>query len=1431
MQGPQSKVALFSTRFEDDDNDDGGDNDDGNEDEESKIRRGDGMGRCNDSAYRSPNNDSRDRCVSTDVPPNTDTVRRSPFRPDRRGEGRVISTNTRRRRFRNPCSRDEGYDGGSDGGALLASGCDLEVVVPRAALKVPATVDPRPRDPEPPPEEAIKVCEGDAGDSRAMQVRTTREALDTGRVRISSRVVAQDPITVDAARSRAAGPVEKVPWSSLLLDAVAPGDLPQGAALFYSLDREEISAARIGNIIDAVAREKKVINFVVWVNHHWVASQLVPGSSWRIFDSSRDGRNEDRIRTWAKDIGLPIPSFPAIPQQRSHSLECGIFTFLMMWKLNQGSHIPELRFLPSSLRPRWPSLKPLIHLMRDPAHAAQVGWQILRGHYSASEKVVWKVSGGEGPYRANQHLRVRWHWLGKPEEVFKDRAFVESCGGTERRTTYRLQFEPLSQLGGANRFFMLPQPHGSNVVVLHHQIDNDPVPIKPVSEAHSDLDSHEEEMSEEEHHRFYESFVRDTRVETYREPSNTASTGLRPLTVGEFLKARIKPLDEARDTCPALVWTAMISETRRGHIKELKALREYVQALPLQHPLDMAIARYAEKARDSRKLAWSSVSRIIQSLIGAFAVFPNYATGEDEEFPPIFINKWPGIRDSLKTAKRLSNTVGVREPVAATPSQVTEAFEFLSEHDRVFLQVCWLTSQRPGDVVHVRSEHVSLMEDHSVIRFAEGKNHAATDQYAIHCVVPTDWAPGWRCLLAIKRKFLFEVPTKSARFSLMRRVREALRRTKGGEKLEMKSLRRGSLQTMAENGCSVAELLKFSRHQDAKTLRRYLSYDAVADAENQRALEHTRILAGGPVTVTKLESWCAIEADGDVSFGALPKPRSKRYRSDYRYHIKDVQPINLDAVSKLAAGASEGVRKDWEDTRKFLEDASRYSGVPCGPPLRSRIRRKMVQQLLDVDQIQELSVAQTRNYCVVFVIPEDEKLRWRIIKHPKAINDALHDIVEELAVSKTNATRRAARFAVLDHPGCLEFDFAGYFDQFPLSEEVSHHFVFYDGRKRYAPKRLLMGASFSVAIATAATRVLTDGIGEGMDVAVSHQIDNVRLAGNEKDCRIVARRFLDRCSQAGVTLNDVDVEPLHGHTNDFMGDEVDFRTKSIRCRAKQQSRLTVWMAKVREKSATFRDWFACYGTAAYMAEALGITPAQHYQVRLFVRLMARALSRSPLLWNEPMPFPPPWKAWQAFMKLVQQNIPATLALHPSSSAKLFVDASRYGVGALCLGPDSERAFMRPREWTMKEREDWSLGLSTVAEPRALVEAVRWAAQLFPQCTVEVYSDHQPFVEAFWRGGSFSPGYNDALLTLGELNVPLVLYHVAGESMPADGMSRGVSEAPTALDWQNAAKWVEAAALSSLRYYRIIGGGIGARTFSSGGARHPHTHKAHSVSMP
>ena len=1248
---------------------------------------------------------------------------------------------------------------------------------------------------------------------RTWSETATKEALKAGNVSISEEFTAPGPITVKWCANRA-GPVEKIPWSSDLLDSVALGDISGGSALFYALSRGRLSAASMANIIDKAASGKSRINFIVWVNYHWVATQLQPGVSWKVYDSSRNRKNEVQIRQWAEDIGLPIPTFPAIPQQREWSDECGIFAFLMMHQLMKKKVIPELRPLPPRLQPRRPSLKKLITMMQDIPKAASVGWSILQNHYRECDRVVWTVGGeGENIYPTGTHLRVHWHWTGKPEVVYDERALVVDKYGTTRRTIHVLNFEAVSELSGSNR--ILPLPADSNVTIVSHEIDDRPAPAMNESDGNAGVDDEGEDAEEEEeHHRFYEEFLTETKVETFHSPDSRASTGLRPITVGEFLKAKIRPLEDARASCPTLVWTAMVTETRRGHIKELMLVQEFAKTLPANHPLDTAIARYAKHARDTRNLAWSSVSRILQSLIGAFAVFPNYATGDQEEFPPIFINRWPGIRDSLKTAKRLTNVVGTREPVAATARHVTEALHFVDEPERVFLQMCWLTSQRPGDVVHVRTDHVKLLEGKAVIRFAEGKNHASTDQYAIHCVVPEQWLPAWRKQLAKRRKFVFDVPSKTARTRLMRNVREALRKSTGGKRLEMKSLRRGSLQTMAENGASVAELLKFSRHQDAKTLRRYLAFDEVADAENQGAMEHTRVLGGGFIgqDVVQPEPWCTITPDGDVFFGAPPKPRSVIDRSKFKYHIKDVPPIDLEEMSKLAALSSEAVQKDWEEARHFLEDPSIYQCAPKGHPLKSRVRKKMIKQLRKVGQIREVRAVDAKNFCVVFVIPEDEKVRWRIIKHPEAINLALEEIVDELKISKTNATRRTARVPVIDYPGCIEFDFAGYFDQFILSDAVADHFVFQGGDKYYAPRRLPMGVSFAVAVATAATRVLTHGIDEGLDVAVSHQIDNVRIAGTKEHCELVADRFLNRCHQAGVTLNDFNREKMYSTTNDFMGDEVNFASKTIKCRKKQQDRLAAWLKKLKEPTATFRDWFASYGTASYMAEALGVTPAQHQKVRLFMRDLARAVSRSPLLWDEQMPFSPPWAALSNFFDKIRSNRPARLVAHPSEVVSVFVDASDWGYGALYCGPDGEAKSIH-HKWTAEERVVWSFEKSTVAEPRAINEVTRWAQKDYPDASIHVFTDHQPFVDAFWRCGSFSPGYNDALLELGATGAPVVLQHIAGKSMPADGLSRGLRTVPTPEEWSSAANWVKECALSTRRYYRILGGGTGARTFS------------------
>ena len=1261
----------------------------------------------------------------------------------------------------------------------------------------------------------LRVLGGRASDTSLI----TADALLDGKVTAVRKT--HFPSTGRRARTRRVRAVEKLPWSSDLLDKIAPGDIPQGAALFHSLSSGNIGAATVASIIEEAAVGKSSINFIVWVNRHWVATCLVPGASWKIYDSSRNSTNERTIRQWSEAIGLPIPTFPGVPQQRRFSEECGIFTFLNMHRLCRGLHIPKLRPLPQQLLPKPPSMKRLTSLLTDLKNAAEVGWKILNDYHATCDNVQWSTGGGL-EYDIGTHLRVCWHWMGKPDEVFDERAIVSRQYGTKRSTTHVLTFEASSDLSGGNQIFTLPPPSGSNVVVLQHEVDTSP---RATEDSDNDPEAPESDPeAEEEHHRFYEDFLRETRMETYGDPDSKASTGIRPITVDEFRSARIRDLGDAREVCPTLVWTAMVTDTRKGHIKELKGLQEFSTTLPKHTPLDYAIALYAEDARRTRDLSWSTVSRILQSLIGAFAVFPNYATGESEEFPPILISRWPGVRDSLKTAKRLSNVMGVKEPIAATAAQVAEAMGFLELHDKVFLQVCWLTSQRPGDVVHVRPCHVRLIEDKAVIRFAEGKNHAATDPYAIHCVIPQPWLPEWKKLMEKKRKYVFEVASKSARASLMTRLRLALRRTAGGKELEMKSLRRGSLQIMATNGASVAELLKFSRHQDAKTLRRYLSYDSVADAENQRALEHTRILGGGlstkgalhEVEVVRPEPWCSIRKDGDVVFGPPPKPRITKDRSGYRYHIKDIPPLQLDEISRLAENASEQVREDWKEAKLYLVEPSLFAGAIKGPPLKSRIRRKMLRLLKKVKQIKEVRLSVAKNFCIVFVVPEDDKLRWRIIKHPEDINNALREMVEEMTVTKTNATRRESRFRVLDHPGCIEFDFAGYFDQFPLSPEVAEHFVFYDGSSYHAPLRMPMGVSFAVAVATAATRVLTYGIDAGLAVEVDHQIDNVRIAGHVGECEVAAQRFLGRCRVAGVTLN---TEYKYGEANDFMGDVVNFSSKTISCRKKQLDRLVMWAAKVRRPEATYRDWFACYCSATYMAEALGVTPAQYLRVRLFMRELARAVARAPMLWDMPMLIAPPWEAWHTLLGTVRQNIPATLVPHPGEVTNLFVDASVWGYGALSIGPGGERDFMFHR-WPEGEGSDGDYGLSTVAEPRALVEAVRWIRKRHPTAAVHVFTDHRPFVDAFWRCGSFSPVYNKALLDLGAMETPMVLHHIVGAKMPADKLSRGYCVEPTEADWQEAARWVEDCALCSWRYYRIVGGGIGARTFASGGPLAP-----------
>ena len=105
-----------------------------------------------------------------------------------------------------------------------------------------------------------------------------------------------------------------------------------------------------------------------------------------------------------------------------------------------------------------------------------------------------------------------------------------------------------------------------------------------------------------------------------------------------------------------------------------------------------------------------------------------------------------------------------------------------------------------------------------------------------------------------------------------------------------------------------------------------------------------------------------------------------------------------------------------------------------------------------------------------------------------------------------------------------------------------------------------MGASFAVGVATAATRVLTQGIDQQRSVSVCHQIDNVRLAGPRPEVQAAAAELMERCRRLGVTVN-TDASNNYGVVNDFMGDVVDFGDKTVKCREKHVRRLEQWVSR------------------------------------------------------------------------------------------------------------------------------------------------------------------------------------------------------------------------------------------------------------------------------
>jgi hypothetical protein len=351
-------------------------------------------------------------------------------------------------------------------------------------------------------------------------------------------------------------------------------------------------------------------------------------------------------------------------------------------------------------------------------------------------------------------------------------------------------------------------------------------------------------------------------------------------------------------------------------------------------------------------------------------------------------------------------------------------------------------------------------------------------------------------------------------------------------------------------------------------------------------------------------------------------------------------------------------------------------------------------------------------------------------------------------------------------------------------------------------KQLAMGMKQSVDVASTTTKLLLDFPGNCEAQSI---IDSARFVGTKKECVAAATEFVKRCRYVGATINEMEdiddditrLGELYEQVSDFNGESYDYINKTCYCTIKTLEKLRLtWSAVDRW---TNRNAAAHFGLLFYTASTLGTVEADYFLARRYVGRMASWMCENDHLWDKPaLPMTPAeFEQVRAWTEKTLENKPRKIT-KPSvgdTHYDLFVDASDYGWGYICVRRADGAVITGGGPWTIEERTKFDTRRSTSAEPYALLKALcacipprsgRYVtahtasvdvARAFAVCAdekVRILTDHQPLVYALRAG--YSKGF-DSNAVVGRIvktwsNGQLTVAHVPGVNNCADEPSRG-----------------------------------------------------------
>lgn len=892
-----------------------------------------------------------------------------------------------------------------------------------------------------------------------------------------------------------------------------------------------------------------------------------------------------------------------------------------------------------------------------------------------------------------------------------------------------------------------------------------------------------------------------------------------------------------------LAWSALSHATRKEHItwlQRVKAMPDDLRSAPLGAAIVELVLRFAK----TRKWTWSTISSRISMIASAFRQLDMY-TDELQGFELAEDRVFKAAMQRSQHAARVDTG-----PHQLTKPLTHEQFSALASSivstPRTWLlaQLMWHFASRPADMRQIRPSDVQIQSESlasdgflTTILFRFGKGVVWSGPYSIHVVLPQ----------AVGQRLHEEVRSASPGVPMFTTADQARvgKAVKEVARCTLRSFRRGALVYLAQCGVSDANLQLLSGHKRRETLLRYLGIGALSSSAvtaarartaaqreheaskgprqspsplaeassappvgaGMRTEEDMRVLMPPPVGPNsgvfgpkgqrfKPPKWL----EPDVSALRL-HPVSPAVTKDWPLHVKmNIGLLKLDQLETMARNTP--LERFIPQIRAWLNTSVHFnvSWVPLSTmavPF-SNFSPDHVRTLIQGGKI-EAHEGDIRAYARGWLLVQASKERLRPIFEPQVNASLSQD--EILRVS--NQSRLERRAQVLKAKFQCEFDFAAFYDQIPLGEDVRNFFVIRvrDADKKntlYRLTRLPMGACHAVGIAQYITWLVTLPFARD----VSTTIDNVRICASDEASFIKnVRSFLHRVSRLGLTINDADqwsnvsdsVILQRGYQNRIgpfvhLGEE--YRGDSICCVQKHTRALQDAMATARERNFTVtRRWFAAFmGLVGWMSHILSISLVRYFSLmRTYSRIMSAATTQfTGVDWDAPYVLSGKTQRDMADAAgPLLSNVPVPIAerLPPGRSNRdydtiIISDASAAGMGAYVRLSDGTVWLLR-KGWRTQH-----MRFSASAEPWAAREAILWAKSKGPLGNLALVVDHQAIASGqrrWWdafKGFSAAFPLNALFFELyAESSFPPLrrdVFYVKGELNIADAPSRDVA---------------------------------------------------------